>query len=157
MSNERARAAGSAALGNFTADAPEGDRFNCAESVLKAVSEAEGIGSGAVPGVASAFGGGMAHQGNVCGAVTGALMAIGLARGRKAKSDPRAPSNEPAAELLRRFQSEFGAVNCRDLTGCDLNTPEGQESFKAVQAAGACRKYVDMAARATVELLDGKN
>lgn len=156
MTRERAESAGSAALGNFTADAPGGDRFNCAESVLKAVCEAEGISSDAVPAVASAFGGGMAHQGNTCGAVTGALMAIGLARGRKAKSDPRAPSNEPAAELLRRFQSEFGATNCRDLTGCDLNTPEGREAFKAVQAAGTCRKFVDMAARTTVEILDSK-
>ncbi len=151
---ERAKAASSLAVGYFTADAPGGDRFNCAESVLKAVSETEGMASEAVPRVASAFGGGMAHQGNACGAVTGALMAIGLSRGRNAKSDPREPSAVPGAELQRRFRSEFGTIMCRELTGCDLTTPEGQEAFKAVQAAGTCRKFVEMAARTTVELLD---
>ena len=154
MTRVRAEIAGDLARRHFTPEEPGGDHFNCAESTLLAVCESAGIKSEAVPAVASPFGGGMGRQGGACGAVTGAIMAIGLDRGRKGRADPREPSYEPAAELHRRFKAEFGATTCRELIGCDLNTPEGQEAFKVVQASGSCGNFVAMAARTAVELLD---
>ena len=87
-----------------------------------------------LPRVATAFGGGLSRQGHVCGAVTGGLMAIGLALGRRAKTDSKEPAYAAGVELQRRFLAAFGTLNCRDLTGCDLSTPEGQALFEAQEA-----------------------
>ena len=54
--------------------------YTCAESVLRAVSEEYGIEINH-PHVAMGFGGGMGFMGEVCGAMTGAVMAIGLVKG----------------------------------------------------------------------------
>ena len=50
----------------------------CSESVLLAVSQEFGIESEIIPKIASCFAGGIGNSGSVCGAVTGAVMAIGL-------------------------------------------------------------------------------
>lgn len=63
--------------------------FNCAESVLLATSHekfAQSIG-GIIPRIATGFGGGIARNGDVCGALTGGVMAIGLALGRVSPED----------------------------------------------------------------------
>ena len=103
MSKRQADEAARLARLHFTPAAEGEPHFICAESVLLATAEALGIRSDAVPKAASAFGGGMARQGNACGAITGSLIAIGLARGRESKADLREPSYDPGAELQRRF------------------------------------------------------
>ena len=54
----------------------------CAESVVMAIADAEGVESELLPRVATGFGGGMARTGGACGALTGAIMGVGLALGR---------------------------------------------------------------------------
>jgi C_GCAxxG_C_C family probable redox protein len=95
----------------------------------------------------------MAHQGNACGAVTGSLIAIGLARGRSAKTQPREPAYDPGAALQRRFLARFGAATCRELTGYDLNTEEGSAAYAASGGNQRCCEYVELAARTVAELL----
>lgn len=95
----------------------------------------------------------MARQGNACGAITGSLIAIGLARGRKSKADPREPAYDPGAELQRRFVARFGAVTCRELTGCDITTTEGYAAYVAAGGNQRCGDYLELAARTVAELL----
>jgi len=95
----------------------------------------------------------MARQGNTCGAITGSLMAIGLARGRRTRTEPREPAYEPGAELLRRFLAAFGTLHCRELTGCDLSTPEGYAHFEQTHQNDRCVLYLELAARTVVDLL----
>lgn len=76
-------------------------RYNCAQSVLIPFAEDMGITREQAEALAAQFGGGMGC-GSVCGAVTGALMALG-------------GLGLPAAqrgELLRRFRTENGALDC---------------------------------------------
>ena len=54
--------------------------YTCAESVLMAVSQEYGM-EIEDPHVAMGFGGGMGLMGEVCGAVSGAVMAISLVKG----------------------------------------------------------------------------
>jgi len=89
------------------------------------VSQELGIESPAVPRIATPFGGGIAGMGSVCGAVVGAVMAIGLKRGREEPEQPRGQAYGPAQQFYRRFQQEMGSTTCRELTGIDLSTPEG--------------------------------
>lgn len=78
--------------------------YNCAQSVLIPFAQELGITRAQAGALAAQFGGGMGC-GAVCGAVTGALMALGgLGLPEEARSD-----------LLRRFQTENGALDCAAL------------------------------------------
>jgi C_GCAxxG_C_C family probable redox protein len=88
-----------------------------------------GIESPVIPRVATAFGGGMGGLGSVCGAVTGALMAIGLVHGREEPWQSRDQAYALAQQVYRGFQEEMGSVFCRELTGIDLTTPEGHNEL----------------------------
>jgi C_GCAxxG_C_C family probable redox protein len=88
-----------------------------------------GIESPIIPRVATAFGGGMGGLGSVCGAVTGALMAIGLVHGREEPWQSRDQAYALAQQVYRGFQEEMGSVFCRELTGIDLTTPEGHNEL----------------------------
>jgi C_GCAxxG_C_C family probable redox protein len=112
-----------------------------------------GIQSNVIPQIATAFGGGLARQGNACGAITGSLMAIGLARGRKSRTEPHEPAYDPGAELQRRFIAEFGAITCRELTGRDITTAEGYAAYTAAGGNQRCGDYLELAARTVVELI----
>lgn len=67
-------------------------------------------------------------KGEVCGACTGALMALGLKYGQSEIEDldSRVKTNDVAVEFLERFQEENGSYMCRELLGCDLATTEGK-------------------------------
>jgi C_GCAxxG_C_C family probable redox protein len=63
----------------------------------------------------------------VCGAVTGAFMTIGLAysKTRKGEDDQKAEGYHLVQEFAKRFTDLHSSIDCRDLIGVDLNTPEG--------------------------------
>jgi C_GCAxxG_C_C family probable redox protein len=88
-----------------------------------------GIESPVIPRVATALGGGMGGLGSVCGAVTGALMAIGLVHGREEPWQSRDQAYALAQQVYRGFQEKMGSVFCRELTGLDLTTPEGHKEL----------------------------
>ena len=119
--------------------------FNCAQSVLAAFCEQYGLEVEQALRVAGAFGGGMARLGETCGAVTGAMMAIGLSYGQTDAEDKTA--KETTYQVVHQFVDEFSAKNgsilCRELLGCDLNTPGGaQQAREAHLFDTLCRRYV---------------
>ena len=83
--------------------------------------------------VAAAFGGGLARSGGPCGAMSGALMVIGLQHGMVSADAPQAKEHtyKIAQEFVERFRSANGAVDCRELLGHDMSTPEGRQAIKA--------------------------
>jgi C_GCAxxG_C_C family probable redox protein len=109
------------------------EKFNCAQSVFAACGPYEGLSEATCLMLAGPFGGGMGRMGEACGAVTGALMAIGMRHGQQMAVDPvqaRGPLYERVAAFMIAFQERHGNLTCRELTGCDLRTPEGQQEFK---------------------------
>jgi C_GCAxxG_C_C family probable redox protein len=107
--------------------------FNCAQSVYAATALGEGLTEAQRLALAAPFGGGIARQGEVCGALTGALLALGEANGKAMAANPVAARNtlyEQARQLTEAFRSAHGAILCRELTGCVLSTDEGQRAFK---------------------------
>ena len=61
-----------------------------------------------------------------CGAVTGALMVLGLRFGPKDTTDTsRDAIKSKVPEFFSRFEERCGSIVCRDLLGCDIGTPEG--------------------------------
>jgi C_GCAxxG_C_C family probable redox protein len=140
--------------------------FNCCESVLLRID-----GRDSLPGfdsdvmrIASAFGGGVVGWGSVCGAVSGAAMALGLAHGTDGDEDPEEFQDERGRlrlmmqEFMRAFEDEFGSVNCMDLLGVDRRTEEGKRRYDELKAQGVfrCGEYVEWAADRVLEMLDGR-
>lgn len=128
----------------------------CAESVLLATCEEFGIemDDKIIPKIAYAFAGGIGNTGSVCGAVAGAVMAIGLIKDRGETMEEMMSVIGLAAEFRRRFEAEMNTISCRELTGLDLTKPAEIEALmKSNVAQEVCFPAVAEAYRLVVELL----
>ena len=99
--------------------------IHCAQCALCPWAEELGYDEAELARMTAAFGGGMFH-GDSCGAVTGALMAIGLACGGDGPADLPAVKEKVAA-FQEAFAKRFGSTICRDLLGYDLALPGQHE------------------------------
>ncbi|MCB2187170.1 MAG: C-GCAxxG-C-C family protein [Deltaproteobacteria bacterium] len=91
--------------------------LHCAEAVALAVVETYAPARGSeLPRAASGFGGGVgrSHQ-DICGALAGAVLAVGLLLGRDQAGAPWQAAHEAAALLRRRFVAAHGSTNCGEL------------------------------------------
>ena len=90
--------------------------FNCAQSVLGALGEYTGLDEKMALSIASGFGGGV-RCGEICGAASGAVMALGIvfpfADGDDAAA--RAKNNKLTIAFTKRFSEHFGFIRCFDL------------------------------------------
>ena len=119
------------------------------------MSQELGIESDVIPRIATPFGGGIGGRGDVCGAVVGSVMAIGLKHGREEPSQPNKHAYALAREFCRRFEQETGHLYCRDLTGMDLSTPEGVKAYRRSDVPlRVCMPLVGAAFRLALELIE---
>jgi len=91
--------------------------FHCAEVITKTVLEIfSGKPHPEATKAASVFGGGIGGSTEeLCGAFTGGIIALGYLLGRDAPGDNMRDAGALANEFKRRFQTQFGALKCRDL------------------------------------------
>lgn len=128
--------------------------YNCAESVLLAVSQEAGYHNPKYfPRIATGFGGGIARNGNLCGALAGGIMAIGLALGRDDNQGSRDPCYPAVDRLFNGFVEKFGSSQCRDLIGVDLKTADGQKAHANRVLKETCRSCVQWSARQSIDLI----
>ncbi len=123
--------------------------FNCAQSVFAAFASQLGLDESSMLKMASPFGGGVARRGQVCGTVTGGLMALGLARGADDPSGKEA-AYRLGQEFLRRFESRHGSILCRDLLGIDISTQSGHQQ---ADEKGLFRKVCPLFVKDSVEIV----
>jgi C_GCAxxG_C_C family probable redox protein len=131
--------------------------YYCAESVLLAVAADLGVVSPLVPRIATGFCSGLARTGGTCGAVSGAIMGIGLGTGRDAPSDGLEECYALTTQLLEQFVARFGGTACPELLGCDVRTAEGRRSYQENHLAERCRSLVEEATAMALGLLEGKH
>lgn len=86
---------------------------NCCQAVLGTCCEKVGLDPKTAYRLGAFFNGGM-RQGEVCGAVSAVLMALGLQYG-----DENNRQCEKSTEFLNAFQKAYGALRCWDLVGKD--------------------------------------
>ncbi|ADU61160.1 MAG: C-GCAxxG-C-C family protein [Pseudodesulfovibrio sp.] len=125
----------------------------CAEIALKLIAEAGGRDPGPLTPMATGFCSGMARSCGQCGAVSGAVMGIGLFAGRPAPGGEHDPAYALTQEFQDRFRTAFGSINCHDLTGCDFATPEGQAQFREQNVKSRCIEFVVLAVDTALDLL----
>ena len=128
--------------------------YFCAESVLLAIAESRGVSCKLIPRIATGFCSGLARTGGLCGAVSGAILALGMAAGRDSAAESVDPVYELVREVLDGFETEFGSATCLGLTGCDLGTDEGQRQFLERKQHETCTEYVGAATRLALEAIE---
>jgi len=94
--------------------------------------------------MATGMGGGMGRWGTVCGVVTGGAMALGFCYGRTKAEEKEARDKTYAKvqEMVRRFDKEFGAVQCRDLIHLNLMDPADRKKFDELGLRKKCSGFV---------------
>lgn len=97
--------------------------FHCAPAVLSTYSGQFGLEKALALKIACGFGAGIGRTGRTCGAVTGALMVIGLKHGQVNLADEEASQRTYTLvkEFIDRFTTLHGSIECKELIGYDLS------------------------------------
>ena len=133
---------------------------NCAQSSFLALSEQFGLGNDEMVKALTPIPG-IAERGETCGAVTGALLALGLVYGRNNISDWQGyrDSLKPANEFCDRFEQELGSLMCRNIVKSefgmelDLREKEDLEKFQAADPTNKCSRVVQTAVKIAADLI----
>ena len=127
--------------------------FNCSQAIFSTYGPEFGLEKETALKIATPFGGGISQMGETCGAVTGALMVIGLKYGRIAIEDTESKEKtyEIVHELVKRFNERHGSIKCKDILGYDLNTPDGK---KKVSEQGLTKTLCPVFVKDTAEILE---
>jgi len=133
-----------------------GKKFHCSQAVFAAFADELGITEQQALKIGACFGSGM-RKGEVCGACTGALMALGLKYGQCSEEDldSRLKTNEVTDRFMAEFKKENGSFICRELLGCDLSTEEGiVTALEKNLFTEFCPKMVESATRIAEDILN---
>jgi C_GCAxxG_C_C family probable redox protein len=127
--------------------------FSCSQAVLASHCGKFGMAQETAFRVAGAFGGGMGHIGGACGAVTGALMLIGLKYGKFKQDDTVSKDRtyEAVAKFVEEFKRAYGSLNCTELVKFDLSRRE--ELLKA-REAGVFKTVCPALVKGSIELVE---
>lgn len=133
--------------------------FNCSQAILSTYSESLGLDRETALKLSCSFGAGMGRLAGTCGAVTGALMLIGLKHGKYLEDGT--VSKDHTYMLVRDFMQAFEARNgstvCKELLACDISTPEGFAKARDNKYWDTyCVRYVRDAAELIEEMLQLK-
>ncbi len=120
-------------------------RGNCAQAIFATYGPHIGlqkIDYDVCLNIAAAFGGGINLTGNVCGAITGALMVLGLKYGGNFQELTRISN-----QLIDEFIAIHGSIICRELIGQDLFGDENMSRAFKEDVSRKCIKCVNDAAQ----------
>jgi C_GCAxxG_C_C family probable redox protein len=130
--------------------------FSCSQAVLATFAPGLGLDSDTALRLSAGFGGGMGRMALTCGAVTGAFMVLGLRHGgtRAEETAAKARTRHAVREFAQRFREQHGSIECRELLGCDLSTPEGYaEAMRQQLTTTICPRLVATVAEILQDML----
>lgn len=130
--------------------------YNCAQAVAVAFCDVTGLGEKETARMVSAFGGGMGRMREVCGAVSGMWIILGVKQGYTNVGDheEKAALYTTVQKLAAKFREENGSIICRDLLGGNpSSTPNPSERNAAYYKKRPCVDLVGSAARIIAEHL----
>lgn len=125
--------------------------YNCAQAVFAAYSEELGMDFETALKLSSSFGGGMGRLREVCGAVSGMLMVVGLKYGYSDPKDKKAKADHYALvqKLAKKFEEQNGSILCRELLGLghQKDGPLPEARTEAYYQTRPCAELVRSAAK----------
>ena len=106
--------------------------FTCSSAVFSAFSKELGLDPDTAKKIACGFGAGISKTGNICGAVSGAIMVIGLKYGTVTKvHDTETPKTRALVrEFMQEFNKRHASVNCSEVLAYNLSTPYEYEQAR---------------------------
>ena len=81
-------------------------------------------------------------------------MAVSLVTGRNIPEESVKDAYKAVQKMIEAFKGKFGSTNCKELTGCDLGTKEGQEKFISEGMRDKCRQYTEEATKIAITVID---
>lgn len=132
------------------------NNFNCSQAVFTTFATEMGIDEELALKMSTQFGGG-ARKGEMCGAVSGALMVLGLKYGHCHAEDAEEKANayKIAEDFMNRFIQKNGSVVCRDLLKYDLTKPEDKEKIRELNLfKTVCPQMIKSATEILEEMID---
>ena len=134
-------------------------RFHCSQAIAAVGQEKLGRGNDDVIRAMGAFGGGLGGNGEVCGALAGALAVLGLCYSRASADEKENPKMwTDAQEMVRRFRSEIvnqeGTIYCRDIARVDWTDREQAKAFYKGDQVKKCIRIVGETAMLVGEMLE---
>lgn len=142
-----------------------GEEFGgCSQMTLKALQETFGVIDQNVFMAASPLAGGVARGGEVCGALLGALLFVGMLHGRRrlertSESKDYSRCMEIAIKIYDEFKQAYGGVRCKDIhlklfnRVYDLRDPEDLKLFHESGAIDRCAEVMAKAAEIAAKYL----
>ena len=116
MADSEAEARGAQAMANFLAG------YNCSQSVVLAFADLLPVDAASLSRLSCSFGGGIGRLREVCGAVSGAMMVLGLLYGYDGPETGAVKAEHYARvqALAHSFEAQYGSIVCRELLGLNL-------------------------------------
>ena len=135
------------------------ERFHCSQAVAAAGQEKLGRGNDDVIRAMGAFGGGLGGNGEVCGALAGALAVIGLRYSRAHADEKENPKMwADTQEMVRRFRDEIvkgdGTIYCRDIAQVNWLSRAETKAFYSGEKVKKCIQIVGQTALVLGEMLE---
>ncbi len=130
---------------------------NCAQAVVVAFCDVTGLEEGFAARLSSSFGGGMGRLREVCGAVSGMLMVLGLLYGYDENGEGDCHKKEHyqvVQDLAARFREENGSIVCREILKNPPSDPNPSPRTAEYYAKRPCAKMVMCAARILDEYIE---
>jgi C_GCAxxG_C_C family probable redox protein len=131
--------------------------YGCAESTLVALQQLFGLPDAADSSAAVALNGGVAYSGGICGAISGAAIAVGRL------AEDRISDHQKAKRVARRliqalmaeFEPEFGGRNCSQLIDFEISIPTEHDAFIASGVwRDTCMKQIEFSVTRLSALAD---
>lgn len=130
--------------------------FCCSQAVFTTFATGYGISEDVALKIATQFGGG-ARKGEMCGSVSGALMALGLKYGlsNMYTQEEKDTAHKKAEEFMNRFIEAKGTVVCRELLGRDISKPGELEKIRELGLfKSICPQMVRCAAEIVEQMMN---
>lgn len=136
------------------------DEYACSQAILSEYCNYYDVDSQVALKISAGFAGGMC-MGKTCGAVTGAIMVLGL---KFAGQQPETPEGrksvkEAVLKFTELFKSLNGSTECKDLLSVDISTPLGLQTAKEKNVfRTVCPKFIKDSASILEQIInDGKS
>jgi C_GCAxxG_C_C family probable redox protein len=118
--------------------------YNCAQAIFSTYCGLFQIDEGQAKSIAAGFGAGFGGLQKTCGAVSGALMLIGLRyHDEKDVAGSKRQTYARVREFVAEFEKKNETVRCLDLLGVDLDTAEGMKRVREERLFDTkCEQYI---------------
>jgi C_GCAxxG_C_C family probable redox protein len=132
---------------------------SCCTGVLASYAPELGMERELAAGLGRGMAGGIGSLGHVCGAVSGAVLVIGAKTTNKGNihdMEAGMKTMETVREFVARFEEQNSSIQCRELIGHDISTPEKMQAAMKINAYANCPSFVESAVTILDEILSSQ-